>query len=270
MLAVCPESFKITPTMIQQNTYIQGGVVNHAEAMQQHETMCKVLRPDIALIRHPDAVFAANAALSLQRLPESVVILSNMKYASRKRESPAFKRIFETMGIKVIPFEGDVFEGQGEATWFHGGHLLLVGYGFRSTAATVSLLRRLLTRVYNSYNVAPPRVIGVELACPYYYHLDVAMLPIDDNRCIVHAGSFSKTSLRTLRSLLKVTIINVPDPLCLNAFRIEDSIYVHKLAPDIKRMLQAITHCKIVEINVSEFEKAGGSVRCMIFNLPYV
>jgi N-dimethylarginine dimethylaminohydrolase len=43
-----------------------------------------------------------------------------------------------------------VLEGQGETKWFHGGKVVVVGYGFRSSKQTVSNLEKILNKIYRS------------------------------------------------------------------------------------------------------------------------
>ena len=268
MLAVEPLAFEITPEMVGQNVF-NGGEVDQMKARFQHLEMCKKMDCDVIRIKgpFPDIVFAANAGLVLPRLPEKVVLMSNMKHESRKLETPRLKKAFATIGYRTIDFPStDVFEGQGECQWFRNYKLLLVGYGFRSTARSVTTLRRTLGAIYNSYGVTPPQVIGLPLESPFLYHLDMAMMAVNARSCIIHEIAFSKATIRKLKEFVKVSQIRVADAFCLNAICTSTKLYVHALHPDVRKLLKAITGLDIVENDVSEFEKAGGSVRCMVLD----
>jgi N-dimethylarginine dimethylaminohydrolase len=215
----------------------------------------------------PDIVFVANAGLVLPRLPEKVIIMSHMKFPSRQKETAPLKKAFDEIGFKTVDFPNEVFEGQGEAHWFHNGRLLLVGYGQRCTAKSVTMLRRLIGQIYRSYGVEPPMVIGVQLESPYLYHLDMAMLAVNATTAVVHEAAFSKASIRKLKTFVKLAQIRVDDPFCLNGICTASKLYVHTLNPAIYNLLKAITGLAIVENDVSEFEKAGGSVRCMVLSV---
>ena len=177
MLAADPHAFRITRDMVGQNQFI-GGQVDPVLAHVQHTRLCRKLGCKVLLLREdlPDVVFLANAGLVLPRLPEKVIVMSRMKYPSRQKETEPLSNAFRMRGYITAAFPTSaVFEGQGEALWFHGGHLLVVGYGFRASARTVTLLRRVLGHIYRSYGVVAPRVVGVPLETPRFYHLNVAM-----------------------------------------------------------------------------------------------
>jgi len=272
MLAADPRAFRITSDMTDQNVYNGTAPVNSLRARFQHAHMCERLGCNVLTIPGdlPDVVFLANAGLVLPRLPEKVILMSRMKYVSRIRETPPLTEAFQALGFKTPTFPvTEVFEGQGEARWFHGGHLLFVGYGFRATARSVTLLRRILGEIYKSYRVLPPRVVGLKLESPYWYHLDMAMLTVHPTFAIVHESAFSKSTLAKMRDFIKVVPIRVGDvdQFCLNAVPTKTKLYVHTLDPSLRRLLGALTGLTIVENDVSEFEKAGGGVRCMILDV---
>jgi N-dimethylarginine dimethylaminohydrolase len=267
MLAANPHAFRITPEMMGQNVF-NGGEVDSMKARFQHLYMCEKVDCDVLTIpgNLPDVVFLANAGLVLKRLPEKVILMSNMKYPSRQKETGPLEKEFVKMGYKTIKFTDEVFEGQGEARWCQEGHVLLVGYGFRSTVRTVTLLRKLLNEVYASYNVLPPTVVGLKLETPLFYHMDMAMLVVNANHVVVHETAFSQQTVKKMRTFVKVAQIRVADPFCLNGICTKTKLFVHALTPPVRSLLKAVTGLTIVENDVSEFEKAGGSLRCMILD----
>ena len=268
MLAVDPAGYRLTASMQDENVFV-GEPINRQLAAQQHANLCAVLKPTVARfpVRLPNAVFVANAALVLPRLP-SVAVVSSMMHSNRKSETMYATKTLQQLGFKTYPFPTHVvFEGQGEAKWFHDGHVLVVGFGYRSSAASVTELRRLLIRIYHAYGVTPPRVVGVQLQTPTLYHLDIAMMKLSETRAIVHDGAFNAGGLKKLRAIMSIVSIRVRDPFCLNAVRFSGGIVTHALHPDIRRLLQSVARENLIEVDVSEFEKTGGSVRCMILDL---
>jgi N-dimethylarginine dimethylaminohydrolase len=190
-----------------------------------------------------------------------------MKYISRAKETPFIKKQMVKLGIKTVQFpRTEVFEGQGESKWFLEGKLLVLGYGYRSTANTVKLLQHILDRIYSSYNVYPPLVLGVKMAHPNFYHLDIALCPISENCCLLHEGSI--TSTKKLEKFIDVVVMKTTDPFALNMVVMPTKIITHKLKyPRDKQFIEKHTHKPVVEVDVSEFEKSGGSVSCMTFKL---
>lgn len=215
----------------------------------------------------PDFVFFASGGLSLPRLPEPVVILPSMKTATRKAELPYDKAIFERLKIKTYELpKGIVFEGKAEVAWFNGGTVMLHGYGYRSTKGSVFALQRLLAKIYKSYGVAPPRCISMRLKSPRTYHLDLALLGYSDTECCVLSGAFDPEQIGLLRTVLSsVTILPSTDPFLLNAVVFPTKILLHKVPdPSLVAKLKDVTGKQIVQIDVSEFQKSGGAVACLV------
>jgi N-dimethylarginine dimethylaminohydrolase len=144
-----------------------------------------------------------------------------------------------------------------------------LGYGFRASKETVTALRTLLTEVYNSYGVTPPTVLGVKLKSANFYHLDMAMLAYSPTGAIVQDRAFSPATVERLRQEIgTVTVIQTEDRFALNAIVEQDKLICHVLKDDaLRERLVAITGLPLVECDVSEFEKSGGSIRCLVFDV---
>lgn len=278
MLRICikPTTFTLTPIQDKQNNYIDiNNKINIVLAIKQHSELVKAFKNVIVCTINPidsvpDIVFTANAGLCLPRLKESVIILPYMKYSQRKNEMKYLNEIFSN--YKTIPFPGNpsaTFEGQAELKWFHGGMKAVGGYGYRSTRKSFDILYKLFKKIYQEYNMAPPELLCIPLKSKDYYHLDVAMLEFDD-KCIVHKNAFSVNSIKKLKNFLgpnNVFIIDTDDSFCLNAVVDGNNLITHKLTNDLKKELEEITGKHIKMVDTSEFEKSGGSVRCMTLDI---
>jgi N-dimethylarginine dimethylaminohydrolase len=65
-----------------------------------------------------------------------------------------------------------------------------------------------------------------------------------------------------------VTVLDTLDSFCLNAIVDGKKLVTHKLQEvGLKERIEKITDKHIHEVETSEFEKSGGSVRCMVFDL---
>lgn len=267
MLAVRPDTFVIEKPL---NAFTEASTpVNMTKAITQHAALCDEVNAHVVFPPHaklPDIVFTANSGLLLPRLPQHIILLSSMKHASRAKETPYIQKYLKELGIKTILFpKKEVFEGQGECKWFYEGKLLVVGYGFRSTATTIPLLQRVLNKVYLEHNVTPPKVVGIEMASPEFYHLDLAMAAIGSSVCVAHRHAF-KNPLE-LEKWVNVRWMDTKDPFVLNMLVLKNRIVTHKLMyKKDKRWLEKVTGKPVIEVDVSEFEKSGGSVRCMILD----
>jgi len=279
-ITIKPDTFSIDNTLLSQNPYgSTDQSINKSLAQKQHKQVCNALEQNVNFSlkkekenKIPDIVFLASAGLSLPRLPVSLVILPNMKYAQRKAELPYIKQIFVDLKIQTVDFPTNTpFEGQAECKWFHNGELLLVGYGYRSNKETVSTLRKLLNEIYISFGITPPTVLGVHLKSFNYYHLDIAMLATSDISCLIQEGSIKDRDIYKIEKALgkaQVKIIATEDPFCLNSIIDGPNLLTHKLNnPELKAFLEEETGKTVVELDVSEYEKSGGGVRCLVFDI---
>jgi N-dimethylarginine dimethylaminohydrolase len=276
LVSIKPTTFEVTPGQYGQNEYIDiNARIDRTKFMKQHKELENAFSSIITYTLNdvheslPDIVFIANGGLSLPRISRTI-LLPNMKYEQRKRELPYLMGIYNDLGLNMIPFPKEIFEGQAELKWFHGGTLAVGGYGFRSTRKSFTVLNKLLSSIYSQKGLQPPKLLVLKLEDPLYYHLDVAMLEYDDTKCIVHKKAFSAESIASLKKFLgskNVSVIDVEDSICLNAVVDGDTLVTHKLDKKDKKLLEDLTKRKVHEVNTSEFEKSGGSVRCMTLQI---
>jgi N-dimethylarginine dimethylaminohydrolase len=261
----------------KQNPYIDvQHYVNHKKVRAQHKALLKALRStgapvaEYRLVKHkvplPDLVFVANGGIFLPRLQVPLVLLPSMKFPQRQAELPYLVEMYKELGISAIPFPTkDVFEGQAELKWFFGGNLAVCGPGHRSTVQSFKVLDKFFDYIYGLHGLDPPRLLITPLISADYYHLDVAMLEVNDTTCIVHKRSMTSTSIKELRDAgLTVHVIDTKDSFCLNAVISNGVLVTHKLMPGLGATLKRLTGChRLLEVDTSEFEQSGGSVRCM-------
>ena len=63
-------------------------------------------------------------------------------------------------------------------------------------------------------------------------------------------------------------MIDTSDSFCLNAVVEGSYVITHKLSDSsLKGRLESLTNRKVKEVDTSEFEKSGGSVRCMTLDI---
>ena len=275
-----PYTYEILPMQKGQNPYIDiryNAAHNHTNITTQYHRVLAAFREillgplpprDVPL---PDIVFVANGGLSLPRLGSPLVLLPNMKYPQRKAELPSLREMFRILGIPTIDYPGhEPFEGQAELKWFDGGRKCIGGYGHRATKAAFTELAAFFEKVYGKENA--PEMLVVKLSSPNFYHLDVAMFEHDDTKCILHRGAFAPASIRKIETFLgggeNVCVIDTTDHFCLNAVVDGDRVITHKLTdPAIKKIIEQRTGRTIHQCPTTEFEKSGGSVRCMTLDV---
>ncbi len=155
----------------------------------QHQKLTSASRREWSALRHtllglgaavellppvhglPDLVFTANAAIVLDRK----VLLAHFRHPERQREEPHFEAAFRSLHarglvdiVRRLP-EGLVQEGAGDCVWDSARNLFWMGYGSRSDHAAR----------YAVEDTFAAEVIALELADPRFYHIDTALLKLE-------------------------------------------------------------------------------------------
>jgi len=223
------------------------------EALEAAGAQVEVLdqRPDA-----PDMVYAMNLGLTLGTSQRDRVMLSHMRYAERRMETPTAARWFETAGFATSYVGRDGVGAHFEAgDAFAWRDALVVGYGPRTEHLGLKHLAVDLD----------VRVRGLRIAHPGMYHLDLAFCPLDETRAMVCPAAFDDESAAAALAM-------VPEPLvlteeealtfCANSVVVGRTI-VMPTCPDRVRAQLEDWGFEIVLVDVSEFHKGGGSIRCL-------
>ncbi len=215
-------------------------------------------RPDA-----PDMVYAMNLGLGVVRAPEPGadgnrhVVMSHMRYPQRQMETRTAQGWFAESGWTTTHIGsdgvGDHFEA-GDAFAFGGE--LLVGFGPRTDEQS-------LHHLAGELGVA---VRGFRIVHPGMYHFDLAFCPLDERRAIVCPSALDGPSAAALLDL-------VPEPLILteeealttfaaNSIVIGSTVLMPACPDRVRTQLEAWGFTVEI-IDVAEFHKGGGSIRCM-------
>jgi N-dimethylarginine dimethylaminohydrolase len=211
-------------------------------------------RPDA-----PDMVYAMNLGLGMVR-PDGRphVVMSHMRYAERRMETDSARQWFEGSG-RTTSYVGR--EGVGAhleaGDVFAWGDSLVAGYGPRTEELA---LKHLATDL-------GVRVRGVRITHPAMYHLDLAFCPLDDRHALVAPGAFDQASASALLDLVPEPLVLTDDEalttFCANSIVIGRTVVMPMGAPERVKARLADWEFEVVEVDVSEFHKGGGSIRCL-------
>jgi N-dimethylarginine dimethylaminohydrolase len=204
----------------------------------------------------PDMVYAMNLGLAVRRGAAKRVVLSHMRYAERRIETPAVAHWLLERGYQLTEVGRDGVGAHFEAgDAFAYGDALVVGYGPRTEELG---LKHLATGL-------DVRVRGLRLTHPGMYHLDLAFCPLDDTHAMVCPAAFDEASAAAALSL-------VPEPLvlseqealtfCANSVVVGRTV-VMPACPDRVRGQLEEWGFDVVLVDVAEFHKGGGSIRCL-------
>jgi len=205
----------------------------------------------------PDMVFTANAGY----LEGRRFIPSRFRFAERRGEEAHFIKWFEGEGYELtyLPDGAAFFEGFGDVLPWAG--ILFAGYRYRSDIASHSELGRIFGR----------KIISLELVNPSFYHLDTCFCPLPSGDLIYYSGAFDGYGLRVIREhAAGVRLIEVNSEeaahFCCNAVGVNNSIVINTGAPDLKGRLENYGY-SVLETDLSEFVKSGGSAKCLTLRL---
>jgi N-dimethylarginine dimethylaminohydrolase len=206
-----------------------------------------VIEPEPAL---PELVFAGDSIF----LFGDVAISGRFRHAERKPEVLPMARRFARRGycVKQLP-EGLHFEGNAEAIHWNG--LLLGGWGVRSDRSALEHVSQLLELELYPFQLAQP-----------YYHLDVCVAPIDERTALYYPGAFTAEG-RTQLARLFPTLIPVNEAeaqaLACNSVSLNGTVVMSTTrAPRVAELLCAAGK-RVVQLDLSEFHKAGGGAKCL-------
>ncbi len=275
-----PDNLKTTK---KTNPLASGSSISQEVAMNQFRTYLRSLaRHGVPYMKTSsndlnrtgasfDICYAANWGSYLPlTLMRPVFVLSKMKYHHRQREAELVKPLLEKSGALVLELTGRdvIFEGQADVKVSHSGRHVWVAYGPRTSLAGARAFIHLIQETARSESRAIPECHLLHMTNPDYYHLDLAT-SIYGNICIARPNAFAAHSLEELRSVFKkVTLLeDDSEPFALNLFKYGQHIFVRPLSAETRRLLEGAfggtRAVSIHEINVSEVEKGGGSIKCI-------
>jgi N-dimethylarginine dimethylaminohydrolase len=205
----------------------------------------------------PDMVYAMNLGLAtVGEDGQPHVVMSHMRYDERRREGRTAQPWFTDNGFTTSHVGRDGIGAHFEAgDAFAWGDALVVGYGPRTEELG-------LKHLANDLGI---RVRGFRIAHPGMYHLDLAFCPLDERRAMVCPSAFDEASAAAL-------LARVPEPLvlteaeamtfCANSIVVGKTILMPNCPDRVRAQLEAWDF-EIVLVDVSEFHKGGGSIRCL-------
>ncbi len=209
-----------------------------------------------------DMVFCANQSLPFMEPAsgECGVVLSEMYAPQRRGEVAHFRDLFQRLGYRIeqVSLEkGGHFEGMGDAIWHPGRRLLWGGHGFRTSVdAYEEIVRKL--RV-------PVLLVGLD--DPDFYHLDTCFSALDEETVFIFPGAFDPEGLALVRHFFK-SVIEAPEDearslFACNAHCPDRKHVIIQQGCEVTSGLLRDQGFEIVEVDTSEYLKAGGSVFCM-------
>lgn len=210
----------------------------------------------------PDMVFCANQTLPFYGPVDGRhgVVMSRMHAPQRRDEVVYFEPFFRRIGYEIIHLmdRGELeFEGMGDAIWHPRTHLLWAGYGVRSSLDAYS-------EISSALDVP---VVMLRLSDEAFYHLDTCFSVLDRETVLIYPGAFDDDGLALIRRLFN-RVIEAPESearmlFACNAHCPDDQHVLIQKGCEVTNRLLTQAGFEPLEIDTTEFLKAGGSVFCM-------
>lgn len=239
------------------NPWMKPDSVNASNALKQWERLVaeykkagifvEVIEQESHL---PDMVFAADQGI----VKDKTVHLSNFRHPERQGEREPYIKWFEQNGYKVqFISEGYFFEGTGESLFWKDK--LFVGTGFRTTIAATEKLGEALE--IDS--------IALHLIDPRFYHLDTCFFPLDSDTVFFYPSAFRNDSVDYLKKIIPNLIPFTDDEalgFAANNVVSGDTVFTQDGNVTFVKKLHDLGY-KTVELDMSEYVKAGGGIHCL-------
>lgn len=252
-----PDNFSVDYII---NTLMQPHSVDKKKAMEQWQNMAEVYRSigiEVEVIRQPEGVPDMVFAVDHGIVKGNSVLLANMRYDQRKKESQYYRKWFIDHGYELNELSNvNYFEG-GDARYFN--EEIFLGTGYRANKESAHEMSQHLDT----------EVIPIEIIDPDYYHIDTSFLPINSQTAFYYPPSYSEESNKVFES-------KIPNLIALNKTAAEDfaansqisgkDIVTQSEEPEFTAALKELG-MNIHVVDVSEFNKAGGGIRCMTLPL---
>ena len=201
-----------------------------------------------------DMVFTANGGFTLG----GKASVATFAYAEREPEADSFSAWFGTHGFET---QRSRVMNEGEGDFAFVGGVILAGYGFRSSVESHAELAGFFGR----------EVLSLGLVDDRFYHLDVALTVLDSDatsgpaRIAYLPSAFDAASQALLAERFPDSIIVSEEEavlLALNSVSDGRNVVVAHEARDYIAALEAAGYVP-VPVDLSEFRKSGGGVKCV-------
>jgi N-dimethylarginine dimethylaminohydrolase len=207
----------------------------------------------------PDMVFTANAGLIHHRS----VALSSFFHPERQGEETHFRRWFEAGGYTILEIPRSTpFEGEGDALFSTDHSRLWAGFGPRTVLESHQFLR-------HAWKID---VVPLHLIDPRFYHLDTCFAPLQRDFLLYYPPAFDAPSLARIEAFYppeKRIAVAEQDAtrFACNVINVDDTLILNSISAPLARRLES-NGFNVIQVELSEFMKAGGAAKCLVMTLP--
>lgn len=240
----------MTPTVVTESAQLEWKRL--VEAMEAAGAQVTTM-PDVEGL--PDMAFTMNAGFVFGHR----AVPSTFHHPERQPETAHWTAWFEGAGYDLVDLglpAGSSFEA-GDA--FLLGEALVGAWGYRSSREAPPALAAATGRP----------LVQVRLVDDRFYHFDTCFCPLGPDSAIVFLDAIAPEDRSRLLDLVAdPLLIDEAEALtlCANSLVIGDTVLMSRCPPRVERAL-ADRGFRVSTVEVAEFHKSGGSVRCLTLPL---
>lgn len=202
----------------------------------------------------PDMVFTANHGVAAN----GRFVPARLAHEQRQPESDHARRWMEQHAFDIAPAPtSGIHEGAGDCLPWR--RELIAGYGQRSDRRSWEDIAAKTGWTIHTIRLTDPR----------FYHIDLVLCPLDDVHAIVAPGGVAREDLPRLLDLIAQPLILTPREqlqFMMNSVVIGSTVVMPACSDRVRDVLSEWGF-SVVVVDVSEFIKAGGAVRCLTLAL---
>jgi N-dimethylarginine dimethylaminohydrolase len=205
---------------------------------------------------YQDMPFVAN----LGAIVDGKAIISKFTSPPRIGEDVVGTEFFSSLGYEV---HRSPYCWEGEADLKHvRDNLYVGGWGQRSTSKAFDWMRALLGI----------DIVEVNLSDPRLYHLDCSYFQIDRDLALVATSALSREDVCKLEAIVEIADVPVEHVYdgWTNIVRVGDTALYSPCSPGSARALERLLarfNVSLELIDLSEFEKSGAALSCLVMHL---
>jgi len=239
------------------------GHVDRTLAQQQWENLRRAIEKTGYIVEtlepvegQPDMVFICDSGI----VYKNKVYLSKFRYAERSGEQKHQVQWFTDHGFELFGQDSELcFEGCGDAC-MPTPKTLWAGCGPRTDRAVYERIAKL-----GDFDI-----VLCDLATPQFFHLDTCFCPVDDKTAMWFPTGLAEHTRRDIKARLP-NLIELSEKEA-NAFVCNSLTLGNTIISPIGITNQTVEKLKehgfnVVQVNVSEFIKAGGACHCLVLKL---
>lgn len=202
----------------------------------------------------PDMVFAADCGLFVG----DMFWVSNFHHPERRGEAAAYASRANALGFAPVPVPAEIgFEGLGDVIVCPRG--LVVGRGPRSSPELKGWLER----------QGFPIVAEVSLAQARFYHTANVLACLDAQTVLYYPEAFDQVSRKALGQafshLIEVDLSEAAEKFACNCVTVGSRVLMGGSSERLDQVLRDLGW-QPERLDVSEFEKSGAGVRCLVMD----